>query len=78
MLTLDVIKNKTEEVIARLAVKHFDGREKIERIIELDKTRRGSQNELDARLAELKKLGVHNMDTIIGYVNDNVNLSRFM
>ena len=29
-------------------------------------------------LAELKKLGVHNMDTIIGYVNDNVNLSRFM
>ena len=56
MLTLDIIKNKTEEVIARLAVKHFDGREKIERIIELDKTRRASQNELDARLAELKKL----------------------
>ena len=56
MLTLDVIKNRTEEVIARLAVKHFDGREKIERIIELDKTRRASQNELDARLAELKKL----------------------
>ena len=28
--------------------------------------------------AELKKLGIHNMDTIIGYVNDNVNLSRFM
>ena len=56
MLTLDVIKNRTEEVIARLAVKHFDGREKIERIIELDKTRRTSQNELDARLAELKKM----------------------
>ena len=37
MLTLDIIKNKTEEVIARLAVKHFDGREKIERIIELEK-----------------------------------------
>ena len=29
-------------------------------------------------LAELKKLGARNMDTIIGYVNDNVNLSRFM
>lgn len=29
-------------------------------------------------LAELKKLGAHNMDTIVGYVNDNVNLSRFM
>ena len=56
MLTLDIIKNNTEEVIARLAIKHFDGREKINRIIELDKTRRASQNELDARLAELKKL----------------------
>lgn len=29
-------------------------------------------------LAELKKLGARNMDTIVGYVNDNVNLSRFM
>ncbi len=56
MLTLDVIKNNTEEVIARLAVKHFDAKEKIDRILELDKTRRASQNELDARLAELKKL----------------------
>lgn len=28
--------------------------------------------------SELKKLGARNMDTIIGYVNDNVNLSRFM
>ena len=56
MLTLDTIKKNTEEVIARLAVKHFDGKEKIARIIELDKTRRASQNELDARLAELKKM----------------------
>lgn len=56
MLTLDTIKRNTEEVIARLAVKHFDGKEKIARILELDKTRRASQNELDARLAELKKL----------------------
>ncbi len=56
MLTLATIKNNPEEVIARLAVKHFDGREKIERIIDLDKTRRASQVELDARLSELKKL----------------------
>lgn len=56
MLTLATIKNNPEEVIARLAVKHFDGREKIERIINLDKTRRASQVELDARLSELKKL----------------------
>ncbi len=56
MLTLDIIKNSTEEVIARLAVKNFDGREKIEHILEVDKTRRASQMELDARLSELKKL----------------------
>ena len=56
MLTLATIKNNPEEVIARLAVKHFDGREKIERIITLDKTRRASQVELDARLSDLKKL----------------------
>lgn len=29
-------------------------------------------------LNELKSLGVQNMNTVIGYVNDNVNLSRFM
>ena len=56
MLTLATIKNNPEEVIARVAVKHFDGREKIERIITLDKTRRASQVELDARLSDLKKL----------------------
>ncbi len=56
MLTLNTIKNNPQEVIDRLAVKHFDAKEKIERIIEVDKTRRASQVELDARLAELKKL----------------------
>ncbi len=29
-------------------------------------------------LSELKKLGAQNMSTVIDYVNDNVNLSRFM
>ena len=28
--------------------------------------------------ADLKRLGSENMNNIIGYVNDNVNLSRFM
>ena len=56
MLTLDTIKQNPEDVIARLAVKHFDGKEKIARILSLDKTRRMSQVELDTRLSELKKL----------------------
>lgn len=28
--------------------------------------------------SDLKRLGVANMNSVIGYVNDNVNLSRFM
>lgn len=56
MLTLDTIKQNPEEVITRLSVKHFDGKEKIARILALDKTRRTSQVELDTRLSELKKL----------------------
>jgi seryl-tRNA synthetase len=56
MLTLNVIKENPEEVIARLAKKHFDGREPIERIIELDKTRRAAQAEVDKNLAEVNAL----------------------
>ena len=37
MLTLSVIKENTEEVIRRLAIKHFDGKEAINRVLELDK-----------------------------------------
>lgn len=56
MLTLALIKENPEEVIKRLAVKHFDGREPIERIIELDKLRRASQTTRDNQAAELNKL----------------------
>ena len=28
--------------------------------------------------ADLKRLGKKNMNSVVGYVNDNVNLSRFM
>ena len=56
MLTLNVIKENPEEVIARLAKKHFDGREAIEKIIELDKTRRTAQAEVDKNLAEVNAL----------------------
>ena len=37
MLTLALIKENPEDVIARLAVKQFDGRAAIERVVELDK-----------------------------------------
>ena len=56
MLTLNVIKENPEEVISRLAKKHFDGRDAIEKIIELDKVRRTAQAEVDKNLAEVNSL----------------------
>ena len=56
MLTLAVIKENPEAVIERLAVKHFDARAHIERIIELDKVRRNRQQARDNQAAELNKM----------------------
>ena len=56
MLTLNYIKENTEEVIRRLAKKHFDARESIEKILELDKERRAAQAEVDKNLAEVNAL----------------------
>lgn len=56
MLTLKVITENPDEVIRRLAKKHFDAKQIIGQIIELDKTRRNSQTTLDANLAELNRL----------------------
>ena len=56
MLTLAVIKENPEAVIERLAVKNFDARNQIERIIELDKVRRNRQQARDNQAAELNKM----------------------
>ncbi len=56
MLTLKVITENTEEVISKLAKKHYDATDIIARVIELDKQRRVSQQELDANLAELNRI----------------------
>ncbi|MBO4871640.1 MAG: serine--tRNA ligase [Muribaculaceae bacterium] len=56
MLTLQLINQNPEEVIARLAVKQFDGREPIMRVVELDKQRRASQKQRDDNAAQLNKL----------------------
>ena len=45
MLQLQVINENPEHVIERLAVKHFDAREPIMRIVELDKQRRAAQKQ---------------------------------
>lgn len=56
MLTLQLINQDPEEVIRRLAVKHFDAREPIMRIMELDKQRRALQKQRDDNAAVLNKM----------------------
>ncbi|WP_085536261.1 serine--tRNA ligase [Massilibacteroides vaginae] len=56
MLTLKVITENPEAVIEGLTRKHFDAKELITTVIELDKTRRNTQVVLDANLAELNNI----------------------
>ena len=56
MLTLQVIKENPEFVIERLAVKGFDGKEVINKIIEVDAERRRLQTHCDTEASRLKKL----------------------
>ena len=58
MLTLQLINQDPEDVIRRLAVKCFDAREDIMRIVELDKQRRALQKQkLAAQIGALMKQG---------------------
>ena len=56
MLTLQLINQDPEDVIRRLAIKQFDGREPIMRIVELDKQRRTLQKQRDDNAAVLNKM----------------------
>ena len=56
MLTLKTITEQRNEVISRLSVKRFDAIEYINRVIEFDITRRQTQTELDANLAEINNI----------------------
>ena len=49
------MRDDPEYVVRKLAVKHFDARDIVYKIIELDKTRRALQAELDSCLAEQKQ-----------------------
>ena len=55
MLTLKLLRENPEFVIAKLAVKNFDAREIVEKINALDQNRRALQVELDTCLAEQRK-----------------------
>ena len=56
MLTVKLIKENKEEVIERLAVKNFNAREIVEKIIDLDDKRKSTQTQLDNNLAEANSI----------------------
>ena len=56
MLTLKYITENTEEVIARLAKKHFDGTAIIAEVVELDNLRKATQVQADTAASELNNL----------------------
>ena len=57
MLTLKLITEQTERVIAGLEKKHFTGaRGAINEVLAVDRRRREAQQELDRNLAEAKKM----------------------
>jgi seryl-tRNA synthetase len=56
MLTLNLIREKTDEVIRRLQVKRFDAKGLVEDILALDEDRRSTQNKLDGIQSELNTI----------------------
>lgn len=56
MLTLKYITENTEDVIARLAKKHYDGGEMIGKVVALDTERKTTQTKLDSTSAEMNNL----------------------
>ena len=57
MLTLKLITEETERVIAGLEKKRFAGaREAIAEVMETDKKRRAAQTQLDKNLSDARKL----------------------
>lgn len=56
MLNLKFIQENKETVIERLAVKNFDAREAVEKIISLDEQRRTLQQEAEAKQAQMNSI----------------------
>ncbi|HON52193.1 MAG TPA: serine--tRNA ligase, partial [Bacteroidales bacterium] len=56
MLTLQIIREQTEMVLERLAVKHCNANDTIASILSLDDSRKSIQQELNAKQAEINAL----------------------
>ena len=77
MLTLQQINNDPELIIKRLAVKQFDGREAITRVVELDKERRSLQKSRDDNAAVLNRIASNiEFDRSLGMNATRIHLSK--
>ena len=56
MLTLQQIKADPARTVARLAIKGFDGKEPIDKVLALDERRRQLQLDNDNKAAELNRI----------------------
>ena len=56
MLTIKMLREDPQRVIDKLAVKNFDAREIVAKVLERDANRRALQTESDALLASQKQL----------------------
>jgi seryl-tRNA synthetase len=56
MLTLNLIREKADEVIRRLQVKNFEAKDLVHEIIVVDEERRTTQNKLDNMLSDLNNI----------------------
>ena len=56
MLTLNLIREKSDFVIERLKIKNYDAKPVVEKILELDSLRRETQKQADFLLAEINRL----------------------
>jgi seryl-tRNA synthetase len=56
MLTINLVRDKREFIVERLKVKNFDAEEIIDKILELDSSRREIQSRSDGLLAEMNRI----------------------
>ena len=61
MLNLKFIQENKDTVIRRLAVKNFDAKELVEKIIALDNERKNLQKESDNKQSEMNSISKHRL-----------------
>src|SRR4051812_7652437 len=56
MLPIQILRERKDFIIERLAVKNFNAADLVQRVLDIDETRRTTQKELDALLSEANQI----------------------